>query len=90
MHHPRLWSQPGRWMRWAAHEKPAIFFSCIIGISGPIMLAVLPPFRRALGDYDPAPIPMSYPSKYSLLARALRICVSMANEAGTNRNLPST
>ncbi|KAJ5241299.1 NADH dehydrogenase [Penicillium citrinum] len=61
MYHPRLWSQPGRWMRWAAHEKPAIFFSCIIGISGPIMLAVLPPFRRALGDYDPAPIPMSYP-----------------------------
>ncbi|CAI7582349.1 NADH-ubiquinone oxidoreductase 9.5 kDa subunit [Penicillium manginii] len=61
MFHPHLWKQPGRWMRWAAHEKPAIFFSCLIGISGPIMLAALPPVRRALGDYDPAPIPMSYP-----------------------------
>ncbi|KAJ5099752.1 NADH dehydrogenase [Penicillium argentinense] len=61
MSHPMLWKEPARWFRWAAHEKPALFFASLIGLSGPVVLAVVPPIRRYLGDVDPAPIPMSYP-----------------------------
>lgn len=60
---PQFFSTPLRYMRWAAHEKPAIFFSLLIGTTGPVLLASLPPIRRALGDVDPNPIPLSYPGK---------------------------
>lgn len=60
---PLFWSTPLRYIRWAAHEKPAIFFSLVIGASGPLFLVGLPPIRRALGDVDPEPIPFSYPGK---------------------------
>ncbi|KAJ5609320.1 hypothetical protein N7540_007776 [Penicillium herquei] len=58
---PQFWSTPLRYIRWAAHEKPAIFFSLVIGSMGPVALVTLPPIRRALGDVDPEPIPLSYP-----------------------------
>ncbi|EER41305.1 NADH-ubiquinone oxidoreductase [Histoplasma capsulatum var. duboisii H88] len=58
---PQFWSTPFRYMRWAAHEKPAIFFSVIIGSLGPVALVALPPIRRYLGDVDPPPIPLTYP-----------------------------
>lgn len=60
---PLFWSTPIRYLRWASHEKPAIFWSLVIGGMGPVALVGLPPLRRALGDVDPEPIPMSYPSK---------------------------
>jgi hypothetical protein len=60
---PQFWSTPLRYIRWASHEKPAIFYSLIIGSMGPVALVTLPPLRRALGDVDPEPIPMTYPSK---------------------------
>ncbi|KAJ5134591.1 NADH-ubiquinone oxidoreductase 9.5 kDa subunit [Penicillium atrosanguineum] len=60
---PQFWSTPLRYLRWASHEKPAIFWSIAIGAAGPVALVGLPPIRRALGDVDPEPIPMSYPSK---------------------------
>ncbi|KAJ5104541.1 NADH dehydrogenase [Penicillium alfredii] len=58
---PQFWSTPFRYMRWASHEKPAIFFSIFIASLGPVALVGLPPLRHALGDVDPAPIPMTYP-----------------------------
>lgn len=60
---PQFWSTPLRYLRWASHEKPAIFYSLLIGSMGPVALVTLPPLRRALGDVDPEPIPMTYPSK---------------------------
>jgi len=66
---PLFWSTPLRYIRWASHEKPAIFWSLIIGSMGPVALVTLPPIRRALGDVDPAPIPMSYPSKTTTTLR---------------------
>lgn len=63
---PLFWSTPIRYLRWASHEKPAIFWSLVIGGMGPVALVGLPPLRRALGDVDPEPIPMSYPSKDAL------------------------
>ncbi|KAJ4418407.1 n19m, NADH-ubiquinone oxidoreductase 9.5 kDa subunit [Gnomoniopsis sp. IMI 355080] len=58
---PLFWQQPLRYWRWAARERPALFWSCIIGGAGPVMLAVVPPIRHRLGDPDAKPIPMTYP-----------------------------
>ncbi|KAH9812091.1 hypothetical protein DFH28DRAFT_1130338 [Melampsora americana] len=45
-----------------AHENPAIFWSILIGSSGPILLATVPPIRRNYFGYrSPEPIPASYP-----------------------------
>lgn len=59
---PQFWSTPLRYIRWAAHEKPAILAAIAIGFMGPVSLATIPPIRRALGDVDPEPIPLTYPS----------------------------
>lgn len=64
MSQPRFWSTPLRYLRWASHERPAYFYSMLIGACGPVALVTLPPIRRFLGDVDPAPIPLSYPSMY--------------------------
>ncbi|KAG8810604.1 hypothetical protein FRC19_004421 [Serendipita sp. 401] len=46
--------------RWA-HESPVYFYSIVIGATGPVMLAVVPPIRRKLGYIPPEMIPSSYP-----------------------------
>ncbi|KAK2756569.1 hypothetical protein FQN54_005462 [Arachnomyces sp. PD_36] len=58
---PQFWSTPIRYLRWASHEKPAIFYSICVGSMGPVALFGLPPLRRYFGDVDPEPIPMTYP-----------------------------
>lgn len=45
---------------------------------GPVALVGLPPLRRALGDVDPEPIPMSYPSKDLLLELMARLAWPMS------------
>lgn len=50
-------------MRWASHEKPAIFYSIAIGCVGPVLLVVVPPIRRYFGDGPREKIPLTYPSK---------------------------
>ncbi|OQV02089.1 hypothetical protein CLAIMM_07339 [Cladophialophora immunda] len=57
----RFWGQPIRYLRWAAHEKPAIFWSCVIGGLGPATFVFIPPMRRYFGDQDPPRIPLTYP-----------------------------
>lgn len=61
-----FWSSPIRYLRWASHEKPAIFYSIIIGSMGPVCLVAIPPMRRYAGDEDPPPIPLTYPSEFCL------------------------
>ncbi|KAL2161365.1 hypothetical protein VTH06DRAFT_8587 [Thermothelomyces fergusii] len=58
---PRFWAGPLRYCRWAARERPAYFWSVVIGGLGPVTLAVVPPVRRALGDENAPPIPLTYP-----------------------------
>ena len=77
MSKPQFWSTPLRYLRWASHEKPAIFYSMIIGTSGPVLLTVLPPIRRFFGDVDPEPIPLTYPSKNGLLFLLFSICFAL-------------
>jgi hypothetical protein len=74
---PQFWSTPLRYLRWASHEKPAIFYSIIIGSMGPVSLVALPPIRRALGDVDPEPIPLTYPSKTLPLHSAYSVRIYM-------------
>ena len=67
MSNPQFWSSPLRYLRWASHVKPAIFYAMVLGCSGPVSLVALPPIRRFFGDVDPEPIPLTYPSKDDLL-----------------------
>ena len=61
---PRFWSNPIQYCRWAAHEKPAIYYSIWIGATGPILMVVGPPIRRRMGYKQPEPIPMTYPGGF--------------------------
>src|SRR5215469_14056606 len=63
MSKPFFWSTPFRYMRWAARERPAYFYSIVIGLIGPVMVVTVPSIRHNLGDKPRPPIPQSYPSK---------------------------
>ncbi|EQL03965.1 hypothetical protein OCS_00319 [Ophiocordyceps sinensis CO18] len=58
---PLFWSGPLRYCRWAARERPALFWSVVIGAAGPIGMPIVPPIRHYFGDIDPAPVPVTYP-----------------------------
>lgn len=64
---PRFWANPVRFVKWAAREKPAYFWSVVLGSMGPVMMVVVPPIRRAVGDYDAPPIPLTYPGMPTLV-----------------------
>lgn len=68
---PRFFSQPVRYLRWAAIEKPAIFWSIVLGSMGPAMFVIAPPIRRAFGDEEPSKIPLTYPSMFFAAMEAL-------------------
>lgn len=60
---PHFWRNPIRYCRWAAHEKPALYYSVLIGVAGPLMLVTVLPIRKAYG-WKPRPeIPMTYPGE---------------------------
>ncbi|KAL2753980.1 hypothetical protein ACRALDRAFT_2109391 [Sodiomyces alcalophilus JCM 7366] len=58
---PRFWAGPLRYIRWASRERPAYFWSVVIGATGPLQLALVPPVRRWLGDDNAPRIPVTYP-----------------------------
>ncbi|KAK0655901.1 hypothetical protein B0T16DRAFT_317706 [Cercophora newfieldiana] len=58
---PRFWASPLRYIKWAARERPAYFWSVVIGSAGPVMLITVPPYRRWRGYEVPSPVPMTYP-----------------------------
>ncbi|TKA73244.1 hypothetical protein B0A49_06149 [Cryomyces minteri] len=64
MSSPRFFSAPLSYMRWASIEKPAIFYSIVVGCIGPVMMVVVPPLRHRFGDGPREAIPLSYPSEY--------------------------
>lgn len=61
---PRFWAGPLRYWRWAARERPGMFWACVLGGLGPATLVVVPPIRHRLGDPDAPPIPLTYPSMF--------------------------
>lgn len=74
---PQFWSTPLRYLRWASHERPHFFYPILLACMGPVSLVAIPPIRRALGDVDPEPIPLSYPGKTAGVCSFLRL--SLAN-----------
>jgi len=58
---PRFWAQPLRYLRWAAIEKPAIFYSIVVGSLGPVLIFTVPPLRKRFGDPQRPQIPLTYP-----------------------------
>lgn len=58
----QFWSTPGLYVKWAARNKPAIFWSIVIGSVGPVMALVVPPVRARFGDGPRPQIPLTYPS----------------------------
>ena len=62
---PRFFQQPLRYLRWASHEKPAIFYSFVIASGGPLSFVIAPPIRRYFNDGPREKIPLTYPSKYT-------------------------
>lgn len=64
MSSPYFFRQPFHYIRWASHEKPAIFYSIVIGSMGPVFLVVVPPIRKYFGDGPREKVPMTYPSKF--------------------------
>ena len=60
---PRFFQQPIKYLRWASHEKQAIFYATIVGLMGPAALFYAPPLRRLFNDDAPRErIPFTYPS----------------------------
>lgn len=59
---PLFFKQPLRYLKWASINKPAYFYSIIVGLTGPAMMFTVPPIRRWLGDEKRPQIPMTYPS----------------------------
>jgi hypothetical protein len=53
-----------RYLRWASIEKPAIFWSIVVGSVGPVLVVAVPPIRNRLGDPRRPDIPLTYPSKW--------------------------
>jgi hypothetical protein len=62
---PFFFKQPLRYLKWASINKPAYFYSIIVGCAGPVMLVTVPPFRRYLGNEQIPKIPMTYPGTYT-------------------------
>ncbi|KAG9206480.1 hypothetical protein G6514_003311 [Epicoccum nigrum] len=58
---PRFYSQPLRYLKWASYNKPAYFYSIVVGCIGPVMVFTVPPIRRYLGEEPIPKIPLTYP-----------------------------
>ena len=52
-------------MRWAAHEKPALWWSVLIGGAGPLIWVIGVPTRKFLGMERNPTAPYTYPSKHT-------------------------
>ncbi|TCD71085.1 hypothetical protein EIP91_000177 [Steccherinum ochraceum] len=50
-----------RYMQRQAHESPVIFYSCILGVIGPVMVITVPPIRASLGWKPAERVPTTYP-----------------------------
>ncbi|KAI1825842.1 hypothetical protein F4861DRAFT_500033 [Xylaria intraflava] len=69
---PRFWAGPLRYWRWASRERPALFWSCVIGGAGPVILLTVPPLLKRLGYERSKPIPMTYPGRATATSDASR------------------
>jgi hypothetical protein len=72
---PLFFRQPLRYLKWASINKPAYFYSIIVGCIGPVMVVTVPPIRRYMGEEQIQKIPMTYPGTYGEIeGRMLELC----------------
>ncbi|KIP04174.1 hypothetical protein PHLGIDRAFT_109905 [Phlebiopsis gigantea 11061_1 CR5-6] len=50
-----------RYLQRQAHEQPVIFYSCVLGLIGPVMVITVPPIRETLGYKPIERPPTTYP-----------------------------
>ena len=72
---PRFWAGPLRYCRWASRERPALFWSCVVGGLGPVILISGRPILTRLGYEYATPIPMTYPGALQPPLSFLPLCV---------------
>jgi hypothetical protein len=63
---PFFFRQPLRYLKWASINKPAYFYSIIVGCVGPVMVVTVPPIRRYMGEEQIAKIPLTYPGTWGM------------------------
>jgi hypothetical protein len=64
---PFFFKTPLRYLKWASINKPAYFYSIMVGCAGPVMLVTVPPLRRYMGNEQIPKIPMTYPGTYAAM-----------------------
>ncbi|KAI5796253.1 hypothetical protein DFH27DRAFT_110290 [Peziza echinospora] len=60
---PLFFDNPYRYLRFASHQYPALYWSVVIGGVSPIILLVVPWARKRLGYENSPRVPMTYPCK---------------------------
>ncbi|KAI9635525.1 uncharacterized protein MKK02DRAFT_44215 [Dioszegia hungarica] len=50
-----------RYLQRAAHESPVIFYSLVIGFTGPLMVMTVPPIRKSMGWKPAERVPTTFP-----------------------------
>ncbi|CAG8497597.1 319_t:CDS:2 [Ambispora gerdemannii] len=61
-------SQPFKATYRFAYDRPAYFWSLVIGFAGPVYVLVMPPILKKFGHVKPEAIPYTYPSKSQYMA----------------------
>lgn len=69
---PYFWAQPFRYLRYASHTSPALFWSLVLGVAGPAIFVGSIPVKRVLGIENRAKVPATYPGMCCCL-----LCVSV-------------
>lgn len=63
--YPRFWATPIRYLQWSARERPAYFWSIVVGAIGPISIPITLKIREWAGDENAPKIPVTYPGMFS-------------------------
>lgn len=63
---PRFWATPLRYLKWSSRERPAYFWSLVVGAVGPISIPITLKIRQLVGDEDAPKIPVTYPGRFQL------------------------
>ncbi|KAH8105407.1 hypothetical protein BXZ70DRAFT_524200 [Cristinia sonorae] len=50
-----------RYLQRQAHESPVIFYSCVLGAIGPLLVITVPPVRKSMGWKPADRVPTTYP-----------------------------
>ncbi|KAF8475908.1 hypothetical protein BDZ91DRAFT_673944 [Kalaharituber pfeilii] len=58
---PQFFQNPIRYLRYASHQFPALYWSVVIGGVSPFILVGVPYIRKKLGYENSPQVPLTYP-----------------------------